>query len=108
MTADIDALARQHNAYIKSDGRGFRHQARILQSIWRDHLLAGIHLIADSFEDGFFVFLYPQDNNYCSTAVAKYRSCLLNEDTFAAWTLKQVVQSLRQHTPTAWPGRFHD
>lgn len=35
MISDIDTLAHQYHAYIKSDGRGFRRQARILQSIWR-------------------------------------------------------------------------
>jgi hypothetical protein len=79
-----------------------------LHQIWRDHLLAGIHRIEDSFEDGFFVFLYPQDNNYCSTAVTKYKSCLLNEDTFAAWTLEDIVSTLHQHTPAALPEQFHD
>lgn len=32
----LDDLARQHDAYVKSDGRGFRRKARVLQSIWRE------------------------------------------------------------------------
>jgi hypothetical protein len=79
-----------------------------LHQVWRDHLLVGIHRIADPFDDGFFVFLYPQDNNYCSTAVAEYYSCLLDDDTFTAWTLEDVVSTLRQHTSAAWVDFFHD
>lgn len=36
ISTDLDILARQYHAYIKSDGRGFRRRARILQSIWRE------------------------------------------------------------------------
>lgn len=36
MIKDLDNLARKYDAFIKSDGRGFRRQARILQSIWRE------------------------------------------------------------------------
>jgi hypothetical protein len=32
----IDEMARKHDAFIASDGRGFRRAARILQSLWRE------------------------------------------------------------------------
>lgn len=34
--SDLDNLARKHHAYVPSDDRGFRREARILQSIWRE------------------------------------------------------------------------
>lgn len=33
---DLDDLARQYNACVRSDGAGFRRKARVLQSIWRE------------------------------------------------------------------------
>lgn len=36
MTRDLDALAREKDALVESDGSGFRRAARVLQSIWRD------------------------------------------------------------------------
>jgi hypothetical protein len=46
------------------------------------------------FDDGFCVFLYPEGNGDCASAVGKYRECLTSEDTFAAWTLEEVVAAI--------------
>lgn len=73
-----------------------------LQQIWRDHLLAGAHLHADKLGDGFFVFLYPQDNQYCAEAIQRYRTLLSDERTFAAWTLQDFLARVRQHTTAGW------
>jgi len=32
---ELDALAKRYHAYVRSDGRGFRRRARIMQSMWR-------------------------------------------------------------------------
>lgn len=69
-----------------------------LQQIWRDHLLAGIHRIVDRFADGFFVFLSPAGND----AVADYRQCLTNEDTFTHWTLEAVVAAIGRCCNQPW------
>ena len=79
-----------------------------VHQIWRDHLLAGIHRIVDSFDDGFFVFLYPKDNNYCSRAAASYGQCLTSDDTFSAWTLEDVVSAIRDHSSDPWIDQFYD
>jgi len=73
-----------------------------LQQIWRDHLLAGAHLHADRFGDGFFVFLHPQENAHCADAIQRYRACLSNERTFAVWTLEGVLATIGQHTTAGW------
>jgi hypothetical protein len=33
--SNLDELAKKYNAFVKSDRKGFRRRARILQSIWR-------------------------------------------------------------------------
>ena len=43
-----------------------RLKTKPLQQIWRDHLLAGAHRSVDGFDEGIFVFLYPQGNTACS------------------------------------------
>ena len=78
-----------------------------LHQIWRDHLLAGIHRLVDPFEDGFFVFLYPKANTYCSRAAASYNQCLTSVETFAAWTLEDVISTIRNHTSDQWIDNFY-
>ena len=51
-----DQIADQMGCFKESNREDLKDQP--LQQIWRDHLLAGIHRIADGFEEGFFVFLY--------------------------------------------------
>ena len=79
-----------------------------LHQIWRDHLLAGIHRLVDPFEDGFFTFLYPKANTYCSRAAASYNQCLTSVDTFAAWTLEDLVSTIRNNTSDRWIDQFNN
>ena len=79
-----------------------------LQQIWRDHLLAGITRIVDTYDDGLFVTLYPKDNTHVSTALSAYRTHLTNEDSFASWTLEDFVAALRSHSEAPWIASFND
>lgn len=79
-----------------------------LQQIWRDHLLAGATRRADRYEDGLFVMLRPGDNAACAAAVAEYRSCLTEEETFAEWLLEDMILTLRVNTDAWWVELFHD
>ena len=79
-----------------------------LQQIWRDHLLAGSLNQVGPFDDGFFAFLYPQGNQRCAGAVAQYRECLSNLNTFEDWTLEDFTSSIKRHTSEDWVEKFHD
>ena len=79
-----------------------------LQQIWRDHLLAGIHRIANGFEEGFFVLLHPEGNTHCSEAITRYRECLTDTDTFASWTLESVVSAIKRCADDDWIDLFID
>lgn len=87
-----------------------RIQQKPLEQIWRDHLLAGslLHSPKDNFKDGFFVFLFPQDNSHCSDAVLEYKECLVDDKTFQSWTLEDVVEAIKQNTKDSWIGDFID
>ena len=99
-----DQIADQMGCFKESNREDLKDQP--LQQIWRDHLLAGIHRIADGFEEGFFVFLYPEKNTYCSSAVADYERCLTNTDTFASWTIESVASAIKPCTDDPWIDRF--
>ena len=73
-----------------------------LQQIWRDHLLAGIHRIANHFDEGFFVFLYPERNVHCAEAIKSYTDCLKTDHTFSSWTLESVASAIKRHTDDEW------
>ena len=77
-------------------------QQKPLQQIWRDHLLVGSMLFANDYADGFFVFLYPEDNPDCADAVRAYQACLTNDESFTAWTLEDVVAAIRGVAGTDW------
>ena len=79
-----------------------------LQQIWRDHLLAGSLNQVGAFDDGFFAFLYPQGNTHCSDAVAQYRACLTNLNTFEDWTLEDLTSRIKRHTTEDWVEKFQD
>ena len=75
-----------------------------LEQIWRDHLLAGSLLYSpkDDFKDGFFVFLFPQDNLHCQEAVKGYKQCLTIDRTFQSWTLEYVTNTIKKNTDEKW------
>lgn len=80
-----------------------------LQQLWRDHLLAGSMLQADStWAEGLFVLLYPRENERCAAAASNYANCLRNRDTFAAWTLEDLSAELLLVKRAAWVRRFVD
>ena len=101
-----DQIADQMGCFKGSNREDLKAQP--LQQIWRDHLLAGIHRIADGFEEGFFVFLYPGKNTHCSSAIADYERGLTNTNTFASWTIESVASEIKRHTDDLWIDRFID
>ena len=56
----------------------------------------------DNFKDGFFVFLYPQNNLHCQKAVEQYKQCLANNRTFQSWTLENVAGAIKLNTKNKW------
>jgi hypothetical protein len=81
-----------------------RLKAKPLQQVWRDHLLAGSLLVDPDagYDDGFFVFLHPSDNDRCVRAVAAYRACLTSDASFVPWTLEGLVEALRAEGSGQW------
>lgn len=49
-----------------------------------------------------FVFLYPELNERCSSALAAYRACLTNERSFAEWTLEKLTTAIREAGVGDW------
>lgn len=89
-------------------GAADRLRTAPLQQVWRDHLLAGSHLLADGFADGFFVFLSPAGNSACNEAIGAYRQCLTDDRTFVHWTLESVVEAVERSTDADWVGLLQD
>lgn len=85
-----------------------QHRAKLrrrpLEQFWRDHLLACSVLLDErsGFEHGSFVVLYPEENEIVKSAVAEYRSCLVNPATFASWTMEQVADALDAAAVGPW------
>ncbi len=68
-----------------------------LQQIWRDHLLACSVIQHGDYDEGSFVFLYPEMNLHCIDALADYVECLTNDETFKIWTLETLVDVIQAH-----------
>ena len=97
-------ISRQMNCFDYGSLKDLEKQP--LQQIWRDHMLAGIHKTVNEFEEGFFVFLYPEGNTHCSEAVERYEEYLTNHETFATWTLESVANAIKSETNDQWIDLF--
>ncbi len=110
---DVIRLSPRHRALMEAmdcfvDGAVEATAAPALEQILRDHLLAGAMLEADEFDDGFFVFLSPDDNQFCRRAVARYRALLSDADTFQPWSLEAVVDATAEYTEAGWIDSFYE
>jgi hypothetical protein len=87
-----------------------RLRQKPIQQVWRDHLLAGSLLLdrERAYGDGFFVFLYPMDNENCSRAVAMYSTCLITRASFTPWTLEALIGAIKAEGGGAWVESFAD
>ncbi len=101
-----DEVANSMGCFLTSKRSAL--MTRPLQQIWRDHLLAGVLRQVDIFDDGFFVFLYPEGNMNCQNAVQSYLNCLTSTDSFAVWTLESVTNAVLQATTAKWVHDFAD
>ena len=99
-----DEIAQDMNCF--DPRRTDELRAQPLQQIWRDHMLAGVHKIQNKFDEGIFVFLYPEKNIHCSEAMGKYKKCLTNTDTFLEWTIESVTDQVKQATKSSWIDSF--
>ena len=84
-----------------------------IQQIWRDHLLAlSMYKMNDDYEEGMFVFLYPEKNIECEQAVEKYKETFLEPDEekndFYPRTLEEVIAILRNSSSEDWIEKFYD
>lgn len=95
-----DEVAAEMGCFRPDAAADLRRQP--LQQVWRDHLLAGSLLARGEFDEGCFVFLHPTGNRHCADAVAGYAACLTSDDTFAVWTLEELVATIRRHIATPW------
>ena len=104
--ARYDELALQMGCFHPSSRLSLRQKP--LQQIWRDHLLAGSLLEKQDYEEGLFVFLYPEKNTACARAIQSYAKCLSHSNTFQSWTLERLVTEIKAHTTEEWINLFYD
>jgi hypothetical protein len=84
-------------------------QAKPLQQIWRDHLLAGAMLASgDGWDTGLYVFLHAAGNTRCVRAAARYAECLTDARTFAPLTLERFIEILQRHASGTWVTELED
>lgn len=75
-----------------------------LEQLWRDHMLAGSMLLdlTAGWESGLYVFLHPDGNEACRSAVRSYREILVDSHTFDALALEAVVDAIERETEAPW------
>lgn len=100
--ARYDEVAKRMGCFASASYEKLK--GKPLQQIWRDHLLVGSlrHDKAHGYDDAFFAFAYPTDNECCSEAVASYRKCLSAEATFVPWTLEDIVVAVKGEGGAVW------
>lgn len=87
-------------------------KSKPIQQIWRDHLLAlSMYKISEYYDEGMFVFLFPQHNAECRNAITEYRKTFLvdnNEEDngFYPRTLEEVITILKDKSKAEWINIF--
>lgn len=75
-----------------------------ISQIWRDHLLC--FATKQDYDEGFFVFLYPQKNNHCQEGVDNYMQHLAFDDEaqncFYPRTLEEFFNALTILSNAGW------
>jgi len=85
-----------------------------LEQIWRDHLLSlsMIPPVNKDFDEGFFIFLFPKDNQECVNALSRYRKYLnstSSEETgIHQITIEDFVEAIKSETSEQWIIVFED
>ena len=79
-----------------------------LQQLWFDHLLALATKDTDRHESALFVVAYPEINERCGEAVARYREALTpaGAATFEARTLEELVGPVGAVVGETWESEF--
>lgn len=101
-----EEVADDSNIFIKGSFKELKKKP--IQQIWRDHLLSIVTL--QDYQDGFFVFLFPEQNVECQTAIKLYEQQLKSEDKFIngfyPMDLETVVGTLKKCSNAKWISDF--
>ena len=94
-------------------------KAKPIEQIWRDHLLSISHLKHENkkYADGFFIYLFPKQNQQCQAAVDKYIQQFISFDMstkkyderetgFYIRHLKEFVADMKQVCKEEWLNDF--
>ncbi len=85
-----------------------------LEQIWRDHLLSlsMIPPVNKDYDEGFFIFLYPKENQECVNALTRYRNYLnstsSDETGIHQITMEEFVAAIKSETSEQWVKDFED
>jgi hypothetical protein len=100
-----DELAASMDCFVPEARDALMRQP--LQQIWRDHLLvAAVRSARPEYGRGRFVLLSPARNERCRRAVAGYRACLRDDQSFLAWSLEEVLDALAFQSTAPWIGHL--
>lgn len=85
-----------------------------LEQIWRDHLLSLSMLppVNNDYQEGFFVYLFPDGNLECHKALEKYYKTLKSNDPFENGlhivTMEKLIATLKSFSEDKWIRDFED
>ena len=99
-------VARASGAFV--DDRVESLTRGSLQQLWFDHLLALATRDADGHESVLFMVAYPEINERCRDAVARYREALTSSGaaSFQARTLEELVGPIGHAVGERWESAF--
>lgn len=85
-----------------------------IEQIWRDHLLSLSMLppINNDYDEGFFVYLFPEENAECEKALQKYNTYLKTTDNadngFYIILMQKLVDEIKSASGEQWITDFED
>lgn len=80
-----------------------------IEQLWRDHLLclSMMQVLKETYDEGFFMFLYPRQNDECAHAVERYSALLANDATFKPVHMEDLVQAIAKSGAPEFAEQFN-
>lgn len=101
-------VASSSGAFTREGLQELTTMPRSMEQIWRDHLLclSITQVMKETYDEGYFMFLYPRSNGECVKAVARYQKLLADSSSFMPVQMEDMVQAIAENGDPAFADQF--
>ncbi|MFZ4414389.1 MAG: PGN_0703 family putative restriction endonuclease [Bacteroidales bacterium] len=107
-------VAEDSGKFTKEGIEVLRKMPKSVEQVWRDHLLSlsMIPPVNNDYDEGFFVYLFPKENDECIKALNKYFVSLKSqnplENGLYILNMETLLEAIKHETNDKWIFDFED